>query len=65
MSRFKLIKALQSATNAKIICVGDDWQSIYRFSGSDIDLFSNFEKYFGPSKFLKIEKNLSKFTGVD
>ena len=56
VSRFKLIKALQSKTNAKIICVGDDWQSIYRFSGSDIDLFSNFEKYFGPSKFLKIEK---------
>lgn len=56
VSRFKLIKALQNATNSKVICVGDDWQSIYRFSGSDIDLFSNFEKYFGPSKFLKIEK---------
>jgi len=56
VSRFKLIKALQNKTNAKIICVGDDWQSIYRFSGSDIDLFSNFEKYFGPSQFLKIEK---------
>lgn len=56
VSRFKLIKAIQNKTNAKVICVGDDWQSIYRFSGSDIDLFSNFEKYFGPSKFLKIEK---------
>ena len=56
VSRFKLIKALQNATNSKVICVGDDWQSIYRFPGSDIDLFSNFEKYFGPSKFLKIEK---------
>ncbi len=56
VSRFKLIKALQNKTKAKVICVGDDWQSIYRFSGSDIDLFSNFEKYFGPSKLLKIEK---------
>ena len=56
VSRFNLIKALQNQTNAKVICVGDDWQSIYRFSGSDIDLFSNFEKYFGPSKLLKIEK---------
>lgn len=56
VSRFHLIKAIQNATNAKVICVGDDWQSIYRFSGSDIDLFSNFEKYFGPSKFLMIEK---------
>ena len=56
MSRFKLIRALQNKSNAKIICVGDDWQSIYRFSGSDIDLFSHFEKYFGPANFLKIEK---------
>ena len=56
VSRFKLIQALQKATNSKVMCVGDDWQSIYRFSGSDIDLFSNFEKYFGPSKLLKIEK---------
>ena len=56
VSRFKLIKEIQNKTNAKVICVGDDWQSIYRFSGSDINLFSNFEKYFGPSKFLKIEK---------
>ena len=56
VSRFKLIKALQNYTGAKVICVGDDWQSIYRFSGSDIDLFTNFEKYFGASKFLKIEK---------
>ncbi len=56
VSRFKLIKAIQNQLNSKVICVGDDWQSIYRFSGSDIDLFSNFEKYFGPSKFLKIEK---------
>lgn len=56
VSRFSLIKSIQNKTNAKVICVGDDWQSIYRFSGSDIDLFSNFEKYFGPSKFLMIEK---------
>jgi DNA helicase-4 len=27
--------------------VGDDWQSIYRFSGSDLALFKDYEKYFG------------------
>jgi superfamily I DNA/RNA helicase len=26
--------------------VGDDWQSIYRFAGSDVDIFVNFENYF-------------------
>ena len=28
----------------KIIAVGDDWQSIYAFSGSDVSLFTDFEK---------------------
>jgi DNA helicase-4 len=27
--------------------VGDDWQSIYRFSGSDLALFKDYEQYFG------------------
>jgi len=56
MSRFKLIKEIKNLTNAKIFCVGDDWQSIYRFAGSDIDLFTSFENYFGYSELSKIEK---------
>jgi DNA helicase-4 len=56
VSRFKLIKAIRDNTGAKIMSVGDDWQSIYRFTGSDIDLFVNFEKYFGYTELLKIQK---------
>jgi DNA helicase-4 len=56
VSRYNLIKAIKIRTNAKLMCVGDDWQSIYRFAGSDIDLFTNFDKYFGFYKLLKIEK---------
>lgn len=56
IGRYKLIDALIKKTNAKLICVGDDWQSIYRFSGSDLDIFSNFNKYFGETTTLKIEK---------
>lgn len=56
VSRYNLIKAIKTRTNAKLICVGDDWQSIYRFAGSDIDLFTNFKKYFGYYELLKIEK---------
>lgn len=56
MSRFKLIREIKNQTNAKVLCVGDDWQSIYRFAGSDIDLFTSFENYFGYSELLKIEK---------
>lgn len=55
-SRFHLIKALADRTHAKLFCVGDDWQSIYRFAGSDISLFTDISKYFGYTKTLKIEK---------
>ena len=54
--RYKLIKEIITKTHAKLFCVGDDWQSIYRFSGSDLTLFTNFPKYFGETKLLKIEK---------
>ena len=54
--RFKLIRALKDQTQAKIMCVGDDWQSIYRFAGSDLQLFIDFERFFGFTQQLKIEK---------
>ncbi len=55
-ARFNLLKSIVDKTKAKLFCVGDDWQSIYRFAGSDISLFTDFEKYFGKAKILKIEK---------
>lgn len=55
-SRFNFLKAIADRTGAKFFCVGDDWQSIYRFAGSDISLFTDFEKYFDYTKILRIEK---------
>ena len=52
--RFDLTKALSDVTDAKIIAVGDDWQSIYAFSGSDISLFTKFKEKMGYAKLLKI-----------
>lgn len=52
--RFDLTKALSEVTDAKIIAVGDDWQSIYAFSGSDITLFTKFKEKMGYAKVLKI-----------
>ncbi len=52
--RFDLTKALADVTNSKIIAVGDDWQSIYAFSGSDITLFTQFCKIMGYGKQLNI-----------
>ncbi len=54
--RFDLTKALSEVTDAKIIAVGDDWQSIYAFSGSDISLFTKFSEKMGYAKMLKIVK---------
>lgn len=55
VSRFNLIKEIKNKTNARVVAVGDDWQSIFRFAGSDIDLFTSFDKYLGYSEVLKIE----------
>ncbi|WP_316846488.1 UvrD-helicase domain-containing protein [Pedobacter psychrodurus] len=55
-SRFNLIKEIRDLSAARLTCVGDDWQSIYRFAGSDISLFSNFGKYVGYYEQLLIEQ---------
>ncbi|MBZ9994122.1 UvrD-helicase domain-containing protein [Mesorhizobium sp. BH1-1-4] len=48
--RANLIKALkQQKPFSKVFAVGDDWQSIYRFAGSDITIFTQFEANFGTS----------------
>lgn len=47
IGRFHLIKSILDLTpTTKLFCVGDDWQSIYRFSGSDISILTQFDKYF-------------------
>lgn len=56
MGRYRLVKAIKDLTAAKVMAVGDDWQSVYRFSGSDLELFIHFEKYFGFTETLRIER---------
>ena len=51
-----LVEALHSNSDAKIIAVGDDWQSIYAFSGSDITLFTKFSEVMGYAELLSITK---------
>lgn len=48
VSRARLLKALMAQqANASLFCVGDDWQAIYRFTGSDVSLTKDFEAHFG------------------
>ncbi|MBP3773804.1 MAG: UvrD-helicase domain-containing protein [Bacteroidaceae bacterium] len=56
VDRYKFLQALRSdKPKTKLYCVGDDWQSIFRFAGSDISLFYDFEQYFGFTEWCKIE----------
>ena len=45
--RYEMIKELMGKNDkCKLFCVGDDWQSIMGFAGSNLDFFINFDKYF-------------------
>lgn len=56
-SRARMIKALlaQNPDNS-LFCVGDDWQSIYRFTGSDVTMTKKFEGYFGYTATIILDK---------
>ena len=55
-SRFALLRELRKTNDYDLFCVGDDWQSIYRFAGSDINYIINFSDYWGPTEVSRIEK---------
>lgn len=46
LNKCTLIKSIINKTKAKLMVVGDDWQSIYSFTGSNLNIFTNFQKYF-------------------
>lgn len=63
--RSLLLGSLQKLTNAKLFVVGDDWQSIYRFNGSDVNLFIDFDKDFPNSELIKLEENRRNFDDLN
>lgn len=59
ISRHKLLKSLKSVNpKLHLMAVGDDWQSIYSFSCSDLSLFYNFRDNWG--KRLSVEMDMSE-----
>ena len=52
--KVRLIQEIIKYTRAKLLVVGDDYQSIYRFTGSNLDVFLDFKKYFVNSKIFNI-----------
>ncbi|UZO80523.1 UvrD-helicase domain-containing protein [Aquimarina sp. ERC-38] len=51
-----LIKLLLTDNN-QLFCVGDDWQSIYGFRGSNVDYIVNFKEHFDKSEIIKLSMN--------
>ncbi|MFR5865910.1 MAG: UvrD-helicase domain-containing protein [Acutalibacteraceae bacterium] len=54
-ARYRFLDCLRKSRDYALFCVGDDWQSIYRFAGSDIGFILNFSKYWGATEISKIE----------
>jgi DNA helicase-4 len=52
----ELIKLLLTDKN-QLFCVGDDWQSIYGFRGSNVEYIINFNKYFKNAETIKLSIN--------
>lgn len=55
-SRYGLLRSLRESRDFNLFCVGDDWQSIYGFNGSNVGLTLDFEDYWGPSDICRIER---------
>jgi DNA helicase-4 len=57
VGRYRLLEAmLKSRDDLKFFAVGDDWQSIYRFAGSDISIMSRFRDFFGRATIVKLDR---------
>lgn len=52
----ELLKLIIKA-ESQLFCVGDDWQSIYGFRGSNVEYIINFEKYFSNAQVIKLNQN--------
>ncbi|MBK6930931.1 MAG: ATP-dependent helicase [Saprospirales bacterium] len=52
----ELIKLMLTG-QTQLFCVGDDWQSIYGFRGSNVDYIIEFERHFSPATIIKLNLN--------
>jgi DNA helicase-4 len=57
VARARLLRALlRSRPDATLFCVGEDWQSIFRFTGSDITLTTRFHDQFAPARVVALDR---------
>lgn len=62
LSKSLLLQAiLNNCENVKLFAVGDDWQSIYRFAGSNLGVLNDFEKTFGRATYRGVIRRTYRF----
>lgn len=63
--RKRMIHALLDQNDdIKLFVVGDDWQSIYRFSGADIDIMTHFSDHFGATSKNHLTHTFRSYQGI-
>jgi DNA helicase-4 len=63
--RARLVQALKAHDQAiRLFAVGDDWQSIYRFAGSDITAMTQFEQRFGFTRTVALSQTFRANQGI-
>lgn len=61
-ARYRLLKALlDRVPTSKLSTVGDDWQSIFRFAGSDLSLLEDFESRFERTTYQSVIEQTHRF----
>jgi DNA helicase-4 len=62
---YNLIAAIRKQNpQALFFCVGDDWQAINGFAGSDLRFYEDFHQFFQPSHKLNIATNYRSATSI-
>ena len=54
-TRAMLIQKLLPINNTSLTVVGDDWQSINKFAGSNINIIQDFNKWFGATQVITLD----------
>lgn len=64
-ARARLVRYLRDAVkDCSLFCVGDDWQAIYRFTGSDLSFTTAFREKFGATKVTALDLTFRFNSGI-
>lgn len=55
-ARAALVRALAKTPGTYLYAVGDDWQAINRFAGSDLSVMTSFEEWFGSASTIWLDR---------